>query len=359
MGGWQMLLAAGQLPVDASGWIPHGQGGNMLSWPYCNPASSFPGFRPLQLGTNAGVCLPALSRPANFSLQGQLLAAPLPARQPDREQEPAVPARATRAPSEDRCKYTGVSRCGARGRWRAQLSTGGRSIHLGSFATEDEAARAWDLAAVAQRGKRAQTNFDISDYLVALDGSRGKPSQAGPADSITRQKVKELMKVIDKKKLQQAAQSGECQSPAPSPTDSLPTGAGRDTAVAALKTQRPGSAEAEEGLLAGLKRGRGSIDFVLGDVSNNDTQLSKKPAHVLPPLALSTPPTSRMSPQSYASMIQGPSGLKEHRQDAKEEQSEAPSGPVVQPEAMAPRAASNALQQLLALCHQADKAVTR
>jgi len=66
--------------------------------------------------------------------------------------------------------YTGVSRSGLNGRWRAQLSTRGRTVHLGTFASAEEAARAWDRAAVQERGKAAVTNFALSDYINA-DGS--------------------------------------------------------------------------------------------------------------------------------------------------------------------------------------------
>jgi hypothetical protein len=66
--------------------------------------------------------------------------------------------------------YTGVSRSGLNGRWRAQLSTRGRTVHLGTFPTAEEAARAWDRAAVQERGKAAVTNFTLTDYVNA-DGT--------------------------------------------------------------------------------------------------------------------------------------------------------------------------------------------
>lgn len=72
--------------------------------------------------------------------------------------------------SKDAQIYTGVSRSGLNGRWRAQLSTRGRTVHLGTFASAEEAAQAWDRAAVQERGKAAVTNFAISDYINS-DGS--------------------------------------------------------------------------------------------------------------------------------------------------------------------------------------------
>ena len=101
---------------------------------------------------------------------------------------------------------------GVRGRhWRAQFASGGKISHLGTFGTKEEAAvsavlglserrltsaspawnafawlggalelsqltgmlsfqRAWDLAAVAARGPRAHTNFNISNYIDVDSG---------------------------------------------------------------------------------------------------------------------------------------------------------------------------------------------
>ena len=55
--------------------------------------------------------------------------------------------------------YKGVSRRDARSGWRAQLMTGNRFVHLGSFATEEDAARAYDAAALALWGQYARLNF--------------------------------------------------------------------------------------------------------------------------------------------------------------------------------------------------------
>uniref|UniRef100_A0A7S4L7C6 AP2/ERF domain-containing protein n=1 Tax=Guillardia theta TaxID=55529 RepID=A0A7S4L7C6_GUITH len=83
--------------------------------------------------------------------------------------------------TEEAPVYTGVSRSGLNGRWRAQLSTRGRTVHLGTFATAEEAAKAWDRAAVQERGKAAVTNFSLSDYLNP-DGSL-KPDVTASANA--------------------------------------------------------------------------------------------------------------------------------------------------------------------------------
>lgn len=54
--------------------------------------------------------------------------------------------------------YRGV-RPQPNGRWCAKMRIGGRSTHLGSFDTPEEAARAYDAAARAEHGEFARLNF--------------------------------------------------------------------------------------------------------------------------------------------------------------------------------------------------------
>ncbi|KAK9119311.1 hypothetical protein Scep_017404 [Stephania cephalantha] len=51
-------------------------------------------------------------------------------------------------------------------RWQARIGrvAGGKDIYLGTYDTEEEAAEAYDIAAVKLRGMNAITNFDISNY---------------------------------------------------------------------------------------------------------------------------------------------------------------------------------------------------
>lgn len=53
--------------------------------------------------------------------------------------------------------YKGVSL--TRKGWAARITAGGTQIHIGKYATEKEAARAYDAAAIRHHGEFAKANF--------------------------------------------------------------------------------------------------------------------------------------------------------------------------------------------------------
>ena len=91
---------------------------------------------------------------------------------------PAPPPRGPGAPQVKRemgrtSLYRGVSLHRLTKRWEASCWVDKKQQYLGGFDSELKAARAYDVAALACKGEKAQTNFPAADYtddLVALQG---------------------------------------------------------------------------------------------------------------------------------------------------------------------------------------------
>lgn len=64
-------------------------------------------------------------------------------------------------------KYRGVARHHHNGRWEARIGRvfGNKYLYLGTYGTQEEAATAYDMAAIEYRGLNAVTNFDLSRYI--------------------------------------------------------------------------------------------------------------------------------------------------------------------------------------------------
>ncbi|KAF7098370.1 hypothetical protein CFC21_100117 [Triticum aestivum] len=79
--------------------------------------------------------------------------------------------------------YRGVTRHHQHGRWQARIGrvAGNKDLYLGTFSTQEEAAEAYDIAAIKFRGLNAVTNFDMSRYDVESILNSDLPIGAGAA----------------------------------------------------------------------------------------------------------------------------------------------------------------------------------
>ncbi|GKB50332.1 AP2-like ethylene-responsive transcription factor AIL6 [Tanacetum coccineum] len=73
--------------------------------------------------------------------------------------------------------YRGVTRHHQQGRWQVRIGcvAGNKDLYFGTFATEEVAAEAYDIAAIKFRGMNAVTNFEINRYDVEAISSSSLP----------------------------------------------------------------------------------------------------------------------------------------------------------------------------------------
>lgn len=82
-------------------------------------------------------------------------------------------------------KYRGVARHHHNGRWEARIGRvfGNKYLYLGTYATQEEAATAYDMAAIEYRGLNAVTNFDLSRY-INLSQPLASDARADPNEKV-------------------------------------------------------------------------------------------------------------------------------------------------------------------------------
>lgn len=76
--------------------------------------------------------------------------------------------------SRGRSKYRGISKHTKDAKWEARFGKNdcGKYEYLGVFNTEEDAARAYDLAAIKAKGFNAVTNFPFSDYSSEITAAQ-------------------------------------------------------------------------------------------------------------------------------------------------------------------------------------------
>ncbi|KAJ7955788.1 AP2-like ethylene-responsive transcription factor [Quillaja saponaria] len=102
--------------------------------------------------------------------------------------------------------YRGVTRHHQHGRWQARIGrvAGNKDLYLGTFSTQEEAAEAYDIAAIKFRGLNAVTNFDMSRYDVKSIANGNLPigglsnKSKNSSESVSESKSQEVSRSDDR-----------------------------------------------------------------------------------------------------------------------------------------------------------------
>lgn len=92
-------------------------------------------------------------------------------------------------------RYRGVTHHARTNRYESHIWDDGRQVYLGGFYNEEQAALAYDLAAVNFRGKDAVTNFPAELYHEEAAASGGGQISREAVVSVLREQSKTMNKV--------------------------------------------------------------------------------------------------------------------------------------------------------------------
>ncbi|KAJ4839774.1 hypothetical protein Tsubulata_026569 [Turnera subulata] len=142
-------------------------------------------------------------------------------------------------------KYRGVARHHHNGRWEARIGRvfGNKYLYLGTYATQEEAATAYDMAAIEYRGLNAVTNFDLSRYIKWLKPNPNSNTSNNPIHH-PNPGLGPNNSTATNPNLEHALTFLQDQ-----PTTSYPISSGDNTTAAALIPPRPANATSALGLL--------------------------------------------------------------------------------------------------------------
>ncbi|KAG6546748.1 hypothetical protein Mapa_011937 [Marchantia paleacea] len=116
-------------------------------------------------------------------------------------------------------KYRGVARHHHNGRWEARIGRvfGNKYLYLGTYSTQEEAAAAYDMAAIEYRGLNAVTNFDLSRYIRWLRPGQGNSALQEPESNLSPVTGDESQLLVDEQCQAAAAAAAAAAGEEPHP----------------------------------------------------------------------------------------------------------------------------------------------
>ncbi|CAK9272716.1 unnamed protein product [Sphagnum jensenii] len=107
--------------------------------------------------------------------------------------------------------YRGVTRHHQHGRWQARIGrvAGNKDLYLGTYSTQEEAAEAYDIAAIKFRGVNAVTNFDMSKYDILK--IHAEKIHAAALNEQHGQEISFKYKPVDQKLIKERPSQASCQ----------------------------------------------------------------------------------------------------------------------------------------------------
>ncbi|GAV70070.1 AP2 domain-containing protein, partial [Cephalotus follicularis] len=128
--------------------------------------------------------------------------------------------------------YRGVTRHHQQGRWQARIGrvAGNKDLYLGTFATEEEAAEAYDIAAIKFRGINAVTNFEMNRYDVEAISKSALPI-GGAAKRLKLSLESEQKPTINHEQQPQCSSNSNISFSSIHPVSAIPCGIPYDAAA--------------------------------------------------------------------------------------------------------------------------------
>nr|GEU36556.1 AP2-like ethylene-responsive transcription factor ANT [Tanacetum cinerariifolium] len=144
--------------------------------------------------------------------------------------------------------YRGVTRHHQHGRWQARIGrvAGNKDLYLGTFSTQEDAAEAYDVAAIKFRGMNAVTNFDMSKYNVEAINASDTLLSGELAKRAKVQEPTEHLQICDTKTISSGPNGGMLEWKMELYDQNITSGSVEDNESSTIKNHLSNSSSSQE-----------------------------------------------------------------------------------------------------------------